>query len=193
MKIHHQQAANLNDSDHFIEFLSRENNIYHQIGIAYLQYEITVEKDVANAADRIFVDGDFNRLVIIAFAFCFRETSLSTTHGSDIERNKYCGQVSTIMRALTNKGRDISSRFVEFDDSQAQIQSTSYKHQLINNNDVAVIKVNWKTYTSWTYVWILPNIWKNYWRTRIHLTFKTADLQDIIYTTLGDDSKKNFW
>ena len=34
---HQQQAANLKDCDQNIEFISKENNNYHQIGNAYLQ------------------------------------------------------------------------------------------------------------------------------------------------------------
>ena len=46
-KLYHQQAANLNDSDQNIEFIFGENNYYHQVGNAYLQYEMTMEKEVA--------------------------------------------------------------------------------------------------------------------------------------------------
>ena len=45
----YQQAANLNDSDQNIESIFGENNNYHQIGNAYLQYEVTIEKDAAVA------------------------------------------------------------------------------------------------------------------------------------------------
>ena len=64
-----------------------ENNNYHQIGNAYLQYEITIEKDLAVAANRVLVNGNANRLVNNAFAFCFNEARLRTTGGSDIEHN----------------------------------------------------------------------------------------------------------
>ena len=43
-KISHQRASNLNDSDQNIDFILGENNIYHQIGNAYLQYELTKKK-----------------------------------------------------------------------------------------------------------------------------------------------------
>ena len=57
LKSFHQQAANLNDFDQKIELIFGENNIYHQIGKAYLQYEFTIEKVVAFAANRILVIG----------------------------------------------------------------------------------------------------------------------------------------
>ena len=39
LKIYHQEAANLIDSDQNIEFMFCENNNYHQIGNVYLQYD----------------------------------------------------------------------------------------------------------------------------------------------------------
>ena len=57
---------------------------------------MTKEKDVAAAANRVFSDGNASRLVNNAFAHCFKEARLSTTGGSHIEHNNYCGQVSTI-------------------------------------------------------------------------------------------------
>ena len=45
MKVHHQQAANLKDSDQNFEFIIDEKNNCHQIGNAYLQYEMTIEKE----------------------------------------------------------------------------------------------------------------------------------------------------
>ena len=62
MKVYHQQAANLNNFDENIEFIVEENNSYHQIGNAYLQYETRIEKDVANPVGRVLVDADVNGL-----------------------------------------------------------------------------------------------------------------------------------
>ena len=109
LKIYHQQAAILKDSEENIDFIFGKNNIYHQIGIAYLQYEMTIDKEVANAADRLLVDGDVIRLVIRAFAYYFKGARLSTTVGSDIEHNKYVGADSTIIRALTKSYGDLLS------------------------------------------------------------------------------------
>ena len=60
--------------------------------------------------------------------------------GSDIEHNKYVGQASTILRALTSKDGVFLSHFDKIDESQAQIQNTSLKHLLINNHDVPANK-----------------------------------------------------
>ena len=120
-KVYHQQAANLNDSDQNIEFIFGENNTYHQIGYAYLQYEMTIEKGVLVLANRVPVDADVSRLVNNAFAYCFQQARLSTTGRSDIEHNKYCGQVTIIMRVLTSKVRDLLSRFDKNDESRDEI------------------------------------------------------------------------
>ena len=45
------------------------------------------------------------------FAFSFKEVRLSTTLGSDIEINKFCGQVSTNMRAISKEDGDLLSQF----------------------------------------------------------------------------------
>ena len=103
LKSYHQKAANLIDFDQNIALIFGGKNNYHQIGNAYLQYEMKKEKDVAVAANRVLVDGDAIRLVNNAFAFCFKEARLSTTGGSDIKHDKYVGQVIKIIRVLTSK------------------------------------------------------------------------------------------
>ena len=62
-----------------------KKNSYHQIGNAYLQYEVTIEKDVAIAANRNLVTGEANRLVKNVFACCFKKARWKTTGGSHIE------------------------------------------------------------------------------------------------------------
>ena len=130
LKFYHQQAANINDSYQNKDFTFGEKNNYHQIGNAYLQYELTIEKDVAVAADRVLVNGDAIRLVNIAFAYSFKEALLATTGGSDIEYNKYVGQVSIILRVLTFKDGDLLSHFDKIDESEAEIENNSIHHNL---------------------------------------------------------------
>ena len=94
LKVYQQQEAQLNQSDQNIEFIFGENNNYHQIGNDYLEFDITVRKsDSTN-----FHNHDPLHLVNNGFAFCFKEARLSTTVGSDIERNKFFGQVPTVMK-----------------------------------------------------------------------------------------------
>ena len=44
-KIYHQHGAQLNQSDQNIDFIFSENNNYQQIGIAYLEFDITVREN----------------------------------------------------------------------------------------------------------------------------------------------------
>ena len=110
----------MNQSDQNIEFISGENNNYHQIGNAYLKFNIIVRKsDGTN-----FHYDDPIRLVNNGFAFCFKEARLSTTIGGDIENNKFCGQASTIMRVISNKDGDLLSQFDN-----------------INENDIPILEI----------------------------------------------------
>ena len=48
LKVYHQQRAQLNDPDQNIKFILFENNIHHQIGNAYLEYDISVRNPAAD-------------------------------------------------------------------------------------------------------------------------------------------------
>ena len=71
-------------SDQNVEVPFSEINNYHQVGNAYLEFNITVQKN----DDTNFHHEDPVRLADNGYAFCFKETRLSTTVGSDIEINK---------------------------------------------------------------------------------------------------------
>ena len=88
-KMYHRQGDQLNQSDQIIEFIFGGNNNYDQIGNAYLELNITVRKNDGTN----FHNDDPVRLVNNAFAYCFKEARLSTSLGSDIEINKFCGQI----------------------------------------------------------------------------------------------------
>ena len=100
-----------------MEFIFRDNNNYHQIGNGYLDIDITVRK---NDTTNSHYD-DPNRLANNAFAFCFKEARLSTTIGSDIEHNNFCGQVSTIMKVISNNDRDLLSQLDNINENDIQI------------------------------------------------------------------------
>jgi len=102
LKVYHQQGAVLNNSDQNVEFIFGENNNYHQIGNSYLEFDITVRRQ-----DNVDFDNEAIRLTNNAFAYAFKEARLSTTSGSDLEHNKFVGQVSTILRTLTSKDGDL--------------------------------------------------------------------------------------
>ena len=98
-KIYHRQGDQINQSDQINEFIFGENNNYQQIRNAYLEINFTVRKnDTTN-----FHNDDPIRLVNNAFAFCFKEARLTTSFGGDIEINRFCGQISTVMRVISNK------------------------------------------------------------------------------------------
>ena len=97
----------MNQLDQNFEFIFGENNNYHQIGNGYLEVNITVRKSEGFNFHR----EDPIRLVKNGYAFCFKEASLSTTFASDIEHNKFCGQVSTFMKVISTKNDDLISQF----------------------------------------------------------------------------------
>ena len=68
-KIYHQSGANLNDSNQNVEFMFGENNNYHQIGNAYLEFDITIRKVVEVPNNPNFIDTDQIRLINNAFVF----------------------------------------------------------------------------------------------------------------------------
>ena len=193
-KLYHKQGDQLNQSDQNIEFIFGENNNYHQIGNAYLEFNITVRKaDTTN-----FHDDDPVRLVNNGFAFCFKEALLSTSLGSDIEINKFCGQVSTIMRAISNNDGYLVSQFDNINENDIpvlnrladlpiQIRDTPYQKMLINNH----IDANRGKIKGYLYLEDMFGFCKTFKKvTKIlgfHLQFKTNDLQENIYTSMTDD------
>ena len=68
-----------------------------------------------------------------ALAYCFKESRLSTTRGSDLERNKYVGQVSKIIRLLTSEDSDLASSFDKSGESPLN-DNNLLKRILINNH-----------------------------------------------------------
>ena len=193
-KIYHRHGDQLNQSDQNIEFVFGENNNYHQIGNAYLEFNITVRKnDTTN-----FHDNDPSRLVNNAFAFCFKEARLTTSIGGDIEINKFCGQISTIMRAISNKDGDLLSQFDNINEIDipvlerlanlpTQTQSTPHQKMLINNHTDAN-KGKIKGYLCLEDVFGYCKTFKKVTeKMGFHLTFKTNDLHDLIYTYMTDD------
>ena len=96
-KTYHRQGDQLNQWDQKIDFIFDESNNYHQIGNAYVEFNITVRKN----DDTIFHNDDPIRLVINGLTFCFKDARLSTSIGSDIEIKKFGGQLSIIMRVIS--------------------------------------------------------------------------------------------
>ena len=184
-KVYHQSGANLNDSNQNVEFIFGENNNYHQIGNAYLEFDITIRKVTDPPTN--FTNADQIRLINNAFAFCFTQATLTTTGGMDIEDIKYVGQVSTIMRLLTSKDGDLSSYFDR--NGEAVINDNNHlKKILINNHDVEANKGKIKGHLSLEHIFGFCRTFKKITKNLgFHLKFKMKDLQDIIFTTIADD------
>ena len=184
----------MNQSDQNIEFVFGENNNYHQIGNAYLEFNITVQKnDTTN-----FQIDDPIRLVNNAFAFCFKEAHLTTSIGGDIDINKFCGQISTIMRAISNKDGDLLSQFDNINENDipffnrladllVQIRETPHQKMLINNPTDAnkgKIKGNFYLEDIFGFCKTFKKVTENL---GLHLSFEPNDLQNIIYTSMTDE------
>ena len=194
-KIYNRQGDQLNQSDQNIEFIFGENNNYHQIGYGYLEFNITVRKN----DDTNFHYDDPVRLVNNGFAFCFKEGRLSTTIGSDIEINKFCGQVSTVMKSISNKDGDLLSQFDNINENDipvleqladlpVQIRDTPHQKMLINNHtDANKGKIKGYLYLEdiFGFCKTFKKVTKNL---GFHITFKTNDLQNIIYSSMADDT-----
>ena len=165
-KRYHRQGYLLNQSDENIEFIFGENNNYHQIGKAYLEFNIIVRKNV----NTNFHYDDPVRLVKNGYAFYFKEAHLNTTIGSDVGINKLCGQVSTIRRTISKKDSDLLSHFDNNIENvipileqliNLPVQSGDKLHQkmLINNHtDANNGKI--KRYFFRSYLWFLYNFQK---------------------------------
>ena len=148
-KLYHQQSAQLNQSDQNVKFIFGENNIFYQIRNAYLQFAITVRKNDGTN----FHYEDPIRLIKNGFALFFQEARLSSTIGCDIEHSNFCGQVSSIMRVISNKDGDLSSQFDNINENDIpilerladlppQIKSTQHQNMLINNHiDANKVKI----------------------------------------------------
>ena len=194
LKVYYQQGAQLSQSDQSIEFVFVEKNKYHQIGNGFLQFAITVRK---NASASFHYD-DPIRLVHKGFAICFKEARLSTTIGSDIEHNNFCGQVSTFIKVIRDKDGDLFFQFDNFNDNDIlvlerladlpqQFRSTPHQQMLINKHTDA----NEGEIKAVLYLEDNFGFCKSFQKvTKIlgfNLIFETADLQDIITTFITDD------
>ena len=180
-KIYHQSGANLNVNQN-VEFIFGENNNYHQIGNAYLEFDITVRNTAGN-----FTNTSVIRLVNNAFAYCFKEANLATTGGMDIETNKYVGPVSTIMRMITSKDGDLSSYFDKNGETVLH-NDNPLKQILINNHPQEVNKGKIKGQLALEHIFGFCKTFKKITKNLgFHLIFKMNDLQDIVFSTIADD------
>ena len=188
-KVYHQQGESLNDSNQSVDFIFGENNNYHQIGNAYLEFDITIRKIVEIPNNPNFIVTDQIRLINNAFAYCFTQATLSTTGSMDLEDIKYVGQVSTIMRLLTSKDSDLSSYFDKNGESVIN-DDNPLKNMLINNHAIEANKGKIKGHLALEHIFGFCKTFKKITKNLgFHLKFKMNDLQDILFTTIANHIK----
>ena len=125
-----------------------------------------------------------------AFAYCYKKARLTTTGGSDIEYNKFLGQTSIIMRFLNSKDGDLLSDFDNFNDADenASIICIPWKQILVDNRTELPNKGNIKGHLYLEHTFGFCKTFKKVTKNLgYHLTFKTNDLQKIIFTTIATD------
>ena len=124
----------------------------------------------------------------IAFAYTLSIATLITTGGEEIEFNKYCGHVSTIMRLSTNKDEDLLSHFDEMSDSQNGIKGCSLKQIIVDNFEQVADRGKIKGQLPQKLIF---GVCKTFKKITIflgfHLNLKIVHLQALIYTTIGDN------
>ena len=188
LKVYHQQGAQLNDADQNIEFIFGENNNFHQIGNAYHEFDITLQPHGGGG----FLDDAAIRLTNNGFAYVFKEARLSTST-TDLEHNKYLGQISTIMRVVSSRDGDLLSQFDNINEevgadeaaTSVNIRNTSLHKMLIQNHEAAnrgKIKGQLPLEYIFGFCKTFKKVSKNL---GFRITFKTANLLDVIYTTIA--------
>ena len=97
------------------------------------------------------------------------------------------------MRALTITNGDLWSYSDKIDESCAEINNTFLKHLLVSNYNVAGDKGKIKGHLPLEHLFGFCRTFKRITKQiRFHLTFKTPDLQEFIFTTIGGDVKVSF-
>ena len=102
----------------------------------------------------------------------------------EIEEVKFLGQVSTIIRAVTSKDGDLLSHFDNIDETEDGNKNTSLKEMPINNHTKAnrgKIKGHLPLEQTFDFCETFNKITKNL---GFRFTFRTNDLQDILFTNV---------
>ena len=184
IKIYHQSGANVNSANLQIKFHFGENHNFNQLGNGFLEFDIRVRLD----NDINFGDANVLRLINNALAYVIHEAGLSTASGVEIERNKFCGPISTIMRLVTQKDGDLSTYFDIIDESEGQINNFSLKQILINNHtddNKGIFSGHLPLQNIFGFARSFKKITKGL---GFELDFGTSNRKrDILYTTMGDE------
>ena len=123
----------------------------------------------------------------------FQEGRLSTTT-TDLQHNKNVGQISTIMRVVFSRDGDLLPQFdniiEEIGPNEAatsdNIRTTSLNKMLITNHEENANRGKIKGQLPLVHIFGFCKAFKKVRKNLgFRITFKTANLQDIIYTTIA--------
>ena len=132
-------------------------------------------------------------------AYVFKEARLSTLT-TNLEHNKYVGPLSTIMRVVSSRDGDLLSHidniFEELGVNEVattvNIQSTSLNKMLFTNHEEDANRGKIKGQLPLEHIFGFCKTFKKVTKNiGFRITFKTATLQDIIYTTIADGTPIN--
>ena len=104
---------------------------------------------------------------------------------------KICGSSLNFYESLNKQRWKNLSHFDKIDEFQAQIQNISLKHLLFNNHDVADNEGRKKQLPLEHFLDSTELLKKITEQLGLYITFETADLLDILYTTIGNNIEVN--
>ena len=142
----------------------------------------------------VFDDNSRIKLTNNGLAYVFQEAILGTTSGSNLEHKKNVGQISTIMRVLTTKDGDLLLQFdnIYEGNTNDDFDSNSMKKMLNDNSendaDRGKIKAQLPLGHIIGFCKSFKKITKNH---NFEISFETANLQNIIYTSIADGAQIN--
>ena len=133
------------------------------------------------------------RLTNNGLPYAFQEALLATTSGSNPEHKKFVGQISTIMRVLTSKDGDLLSQFdINEGNTDDDFDSTSLKKTLIDNHENDADRGKIKTHLPLEHIFGFCKLFKKITNNLgFEITFKTSNLQKIIYTSIAEGTQIN--
>ena len=188
ISIYHQSGANVDAENSQIKFYFGENHNFIQVGNGYLEFDIRIRRANGKSFAIVAPGNDIIRLINNAFAFTIHDARISTSAGVEIERNKYVGPISTIMRLITPKDGDLSTYFDIIDESVNKINDSSLKQILINNHTEAnrgLIRGHLPLEYIFGFARSLKKITKGL---GFELDLRTSNRkQEFLYTTLDDN------
>ena len=134
-----------------------------------------------------FTNAEKVRLVNNGLAYIFQEGCLSTSAGTEIEQNKNLGNVSNIMRFLTQKDGDLSSYFDKISETEAGIADSTLEHMLIDSHTNEVNKGRIRANLPLKHIFGFCKTFKKITKgLAFELQLKTSNKKrNIIYTDLG--------